>query len=180
MKNNWLSTLNERNRGNFNKLIISLPYVFKDKALLKCVIQRGQQPYDFSHLEVVGDALLGAIIKTEIASHHPDWDSGKITSYSQKFLKNTGDSVDDKSVLMSIASNVGLADYFIETGVRLFKGKWGLAHTLSSAVEALIAAVYYDNRQSLEATRRFIIKVMKPFELTPQPGPQPRERSFSV
>lgn len=150
--------------NKFLQLQQAIPYSFNNINYLKCAVVLSDTPVSFSHLECIGDSLLTAIVKTTLAINHPDWQAGNITEESKTYLRNLPCVGEDASILMKIAEGIGLKAYF---GMcKIYKGRMGLAHTLSSAVEAVIGAVFYDSNNDLKAVENFVLALFAPYGLT--------------
>ena len=132
---------------NFDPLCQQIGYFFKDPQLLtqacthKSFIneQALKGLKDNERLEFLGDAVLDLVMSDLLMERFPELPEGGLTKLRAGLVND--------SVLSEIAQAIDLGHYlFVGRGEELTGGRQKKS-ILSSALEALIAAVYLDSRQ---------------------------------
>ncbi|HCP24831.1 MAG: ribonuclease III [SAR202 cluster bacterium] len=148
------------NRASFKALESLLGFSFKDPSLLRLALvhssycnENDLDPTEsYERLEFLGDAVLELAISTELYRRFPQSDEGKLTKTRSSLVR--------KETLADVARRINLADFLIVgRGVETTEGH-RQDSVLSSAFEALVAAIYID--QGNEFTRQFVLQLMDP------------------
>jgi ribonuclease-3 len=87
-------------------------------------------------LEYLGDAILGAIISTELYRNFPHLNEGQLSRLRSSLVK--------KDSLAQVSRELGLGDYLLLGSGELRSGGQSRDSILADALEALLAAVYLD------------------------------------
>jgi ribonuclease-3 len=132
---------------NLNPLLRTISYSFKDLALLKqALTHRSHADSDNERLEFLGDSILNFIITEELFKRFPRLNEGELSRYRASLVK--------EETLAIIAQNLNLGDYLQLGGGELKSGGFRRPSILADALEALIAALYFDS--GIEQCRIFI------------------------
>lgn len=94
-------------------------------------------------LEFLGDAILGAVIASELYQMYPEKDEGALTKMRARIV--------NRNLLNQVGSKLNL-EQLIQSQAQLDLSQ---THVVGDAVEALIGAVYID--QGFACARRFIL-----------------------
>ncbi|HIE09459.1 MAG TPA: ribonuclease III [Armatimonadetes bacterium] len=133
---------------------------FKDKALLNEALahrsyteEHNLPPYrGGERLAFLGDALLTFIVNRMLFQRFPEADEGTLTRYRSVLVS--------KNVLSEAASRLSLPQYLlVSKGMERSKGRKS-QHVLSTAFEALVAAVYLD--RGLREAEGFVRRCLEP------------------
>ena len=150
-----------RDRATLSVLEATLGHTFRDIELLDNALNRtyrnrdGSGKPDFEHMEVVGDSLIGAFVKSQLSRLHPDWTPGQFQEVSIKFLRNADEEAPHGSSLYRIAKFLTIENLILlNPGEDLSRfgarGKSAGAkkktreHKLVDHVEAIIGAIHID------------------------------------
>jgi ribonuclease-3 len=87
-------------------------------------------------LEYLGDAILGAIISTELYRNFPHLNEGQLSRLRSSLVK--------KDSLAKVSRELGLGNYLLLGSGELRSGGQSRDSILADALEALLAAVYLD------------------------------------
>ena len=120
--------------------------VYKMAFIHKSVQRKGPAGDVISNerLEFLGDAILGAVIASELYKLFPEKDEGALTKMRARIV--------NRSLLNQVGSKLNL-EQFIQSQAQLDLAQ---THVVGDAVEALIGAVYID--QGFACARQFILK----------------------
>lgn len=144
--------------ANLNELQNKLGITFKDSSLLEHALVHSSysnENPDFilssnERLEFLGDAVLGFVVAEKLYQDFPDYPEGKMTKLRAALVR--------RETLTRIARGLSLGEYlYLGKGEETSGGRNKPAN-LSAALEAVIAAVYFD--QGTEKTRDFILKLI--------------------
>jgi ribonuclease-3 len=145
---------------NFSKLEEIIGVHFEQKNLLKqAVVHRSylnENPnFELHHnerLEFLGDAVLEIIVTEFLFNNYPDTPEGDLTNWRASLVNS--------KMLSEIANEIGLDDYlYLSKGEAKDKNSKARQYILANAVEALIGAIYLDQKIKVagEFVKRFII-----------------------
>jgi ribonuclease-3 len=120
--------------------------VYKMAFIHKSAQQKGASGEVISNerLEFLGDAILGAVIASELYQMYPEKDEGALTKMRARIV--------NRNLLNQVGSKLNL-EQLIQSQAQLDLSQ---THVVGDAVEALIGAVYID--QGFACARRFILK----------------------
>ena len=133
---------------------------FRDKALLNEALahrsytdELNLPPYRGSErLAFLGDALLAFVVNGMLFQRFPEADEGDLTRYRSVLVS--------KNVLSEAAGRLSLPKYLlVGKGMERGRGRES-PHVLSTAFEALVAAIYLD--RGLKAAEGFIKRCLEP------------------
>lgn len=150
-----------RDRVMLSVLESTLGYTFRDIELLDNALNRtyrnrdGSGKPDFEHMEVVGDSLIGAFVKSQLSRLHPDWTPGQFQEVSIKFLRNADEEAPHGSSLYRIAKFLMIENLILlnpgedlsrfgARGKSAGTKKKTREHKLVDHVEAIIGAIHID------------------------------------
>lgn len=128
---------------------------FKDINLLKqAVVHRSylnEHPkFGLNHnerLEFLGDAVLEIIVTEHLFRYYPDIPEGDLTNWRASLV--------NAKMLALVAEEIGLENYlFLSKGEAKDKNSKARQYILANAVEALIGAIYLD--QKVKVARKFV------------------------
>jgi len=103
-------------------------------------------------LEFLGDAVLGFVVAEKLYEDHPDYPEGKMTKLRAALVR--------RETLARIARRICLREHLsLGKGEEMSGGRNKPAN-LAAALEAVIAAVYFD--QGMEGVRDFIFRMIEP------------------
>lgn len=152
------------NAKEFAKLEQTIGVRFKDLNLLKqSVVHRSyinEHPdFGLNHnerLEFLGDAVLEIIVTEHLYKNFPDTPEGDLTNWRASLV--------NAKMLAEIANEIGLEDYLcLSKGEAKDKNSKARQYILANAVEALIGAIYLD--QKIEAAKKFVmVKIVSKLE----------------
>jgi len=133
----------------------AMGYTFKDKALLKQALTHKTFAYesashdakDNQRFEFLGDSVLGLVTAEWLHNQYPDFSEGEMTR-RRALLVN-------RNNLAARARDIELSKYFFLGKGEEKTGGRDNSSNLASALEAVIAAVYFDG--GLEKAAEFII-----------------------
>ena len=128
-----------------------LGFVFKDQALLNQALVHSSYVNENTarvtgsneRLEFLGDAVLGLIIAAKLYHDFPQYDEGQMTQIRAALVR--------EETLTRIARTIKLGDLLVLGKGEAATGGREKPANLSSALEALIAAVYLDGGVSVAA-----------------------------
>jgi ribonuclease-3 len=132
--------------------------VFQDATLLQQALVHSSflnENKDFTvpdneRLEFLGDAVLGLVIAEVLHQHFPQCTEGELTRLRSELVR--------QETLTKVARSLHLGDYlYLGKGEDLSGGR-KRPRILSSALEAVIGALYLD--QGLESTKEVIIRLL--------------------
>ena len=144
---------------DFPRLMEDIGYTFRDFTYLERALTHSSFTYEMrskgiraesnERLEFLGDAVLGLIISEELYGKYGSEDEGRLTRIRQSLVC--------ESMLAKIARKISLGDY-----LNVGKGEESSNirdrdKVLADALEALIAAVYLDSKDSDAAAPRKVI-----------------------
>ena len=110
--------------------------------------KHGEGPIDNEQLEFLGDAILGFLVSAELIARHPREPEGRLSKWKAHLVS--------ASHLHKVALQFKLGDYlFLGRGEELSGGREKKA-LLANALEALIAAMYWDG--GIEPVRDFVVQ----------------------
>jgi ribonuclease III len=144
------------NTKEFAKLEQTIGVHFKDLTLLKqSVVHRSyinEHPdFGLNHnerLEFLGDAVLEIIVTEYLYKHFPSTPEGDLTNWRASLV--------NAKMLAEIAHEIKLEDYLcLSKGEAKDKNSKARQYILANAVEALIGAIYLD--QKLEIAKKFVM-----------------------
>ena len=134
-----------------DKAEAAVGYHFKDRSILSTALTHASladsRLESNERLEFLGDAILSAIVCTELFEKYPDLLEGELTKIKS--------SVVSRRTCATAAKNLGLCDLlFLGKGM---SGRGQVPSSLSAAVfESIIAAIYLDSSE-MAAARDFIL-----------------------
>lgn len=145
---------------NFSKLEEVIGVSFAQKDFLKqAVVHRSylnENPnFELHHnerLEFLGDAVLEIIVTEFLFNNYPDTPEGDLTNWRASLVNS--------KMLSEIANEIGLDDYlYLSKGEAKDKNSKARQYILANAVEALIGAIYLDQKIKVagDFVKRFII-----------------------
>lgn len=121
---------------------------FKDEGLLRqALTHRSAGRPNNERLEFFGDALLDLVVSEALLERLPRADEGTLTRLRASVVR--------ESALAAVARRLGLGDRLILGGGELKSGGYRRDSILADALEAVIAAVYFD--QGFDETRRRVM-----------------------
>ncbi len=118
-----------------------LAYKFKDPALLlKALTHKSyDQINNYEKLEFFGDCLLNLTVSSLIIKKFPDLNEGNYTDIRQNIINNK--RLTEIGKVISLERYLRVSDYVRENALNSSK------HLISDALEAILAAIYYDSNQ---------------------------------
>jgi ribonuclease III len=140
---------------DFAKFEAIIDIKFKDINLLKqAVVHRSylnEHPkFGLDHnerLEFLGDAVLEIIVTEHLFSCYPETPEGELTNWRASLV--------NAKMLAQIAQEIALENYlYLSKGENKDKNSKARQYILANAVEAVIGAIYLD--QKMKAARKFI------------------------
>ncbi|OGF28101.1 ribonuclease III [Candidatus Falkowbacteria bacterium RIFOXYB2_FULL_47_14] len=140
---------------DFSRLEKTIGIEFKNIDLLKqAVVHRSylnEHPqfelYHNERLEFLGDAVLEIVVTEYLFKNYPDTPEGELTNWRASLVNS--------KMLSIIAQEIGLEDYlYLSRGESKDSNSKARQYILANAVEALIGAVYLD--QKIAAAKKFI------------------------
>lgn len=140
---------------DFSKLEDVIGITFKQKDLLKqAVVHRSylnENPeFGLHHnerLEFLGDAVLEIIVTEFLFKNYPETPEGDLTNWRASLVNS--------KMLAMIASEVGLEEFlYLSKGESKDKNSKARQYILANAVEALIGAIYLD--QKIKVADKFV------------------------
>lgn len=145
---------------DFSKLEAVIGVSFKKKDLLKqSVVHRSylnENPeFGLHHnerLEFLGDAVLEIIVTEYLFKNYPDTPEGDLTNWRASLVNS--------KMLSDVASEIGLEEFlYLSKGEAKDKNSKARQYILANAVEALIGAIYLDQKIKIadEFVTKFII-----------------------
>lgn len=145
---------------DFSKLEAVIGVIFKKKDLLKqSVVHRSylnENPeFGLHHnerLEFLGDAVLEIIVTEYLFKNYPDTPEGDLTNWRASLVNS--------KMLSDVASEIGLEEFlYLSKGEAKDKNSKARQYILANAVEALIGAIYLDQKIKIadEFVTKFII-----------------------
>ena len=124
----------------------------------------------FQRLELIGDAVIGLVVKQILFEAHPSWGPGELTSESSKYINNKGP-------LCRVARNLGLDKMLIVGhGEELLHVEEN-TKVLSDALEALFGAIFIDNEDDYRAIKKLVLKHWQPLGLLQKKFPPTEEQN---
>ena len=121
---------------------------FHDEGLLRqALTHRSAGRPNNERLEFFGDALLDLVISESLLERHPRADEGALTRMRASVVR--------ESSLAGVARRLGLGNRLILGSGELKSGGYRRDSILADAVEAVIAAVYFD--QGFDEARRRVL-----------------------
>lgn len=118
-----------------------------DGALLeRALTHRSAGQANYERLEFLGDALVNAVVSTELYRHYPRAAEGDLTRLRAALIR--------ESSLAEIARSIDLSEHLLLGGGEMKSGGYRRDSILADTLEALIAAVYLD--QGWEACRSLV------------------------
>ncbi|MCX6796095.1 MAG: ribonuclease III [Candidatus Falkowbacteria bacterium] len=142
---------------DFSKLEKQIGVKFHDINLLKqSVVHRSylneHHRFELNHnerLEFLGDAVLEIVVTEHLFRNFPDTPEGDLTNWRASLV--------NANMLAEIAHDIHLEDYlFLSRGEAKDSSSKARQYILANAVEALIGAIYLD--QKINVARKFILK----------------------
>lgn len=152
--------MNETYSNDLAKLEARLGISFRHQHLLQqALVHRsflnenpGFQLSSNERLEFLGDAVLGLVVAQELFSSFPDMGEGELTRLRAMLVQ--------QGTLYRLAERLGLGEHlYLGQGEQRSGGR-NKPSNLSSALEAVIGAIYLD--QGLETVRPFVLGLMAP------------------
>lgn len=142
-------------RADLETLETALGRHFTDRKLLERALTHKSLVYeknlqsvldDNEQLEFLGDSILGFIISELLVSKHPEYPEGRLSKLKAHLVSS--------SHLYEVAQSLGIGDHLLlGRGEELSGGRLKRA-LLANAMEAIIAAIYFDG--GIDAARDFI------------------------
>ena len=155
-KNIYIHTM-----GSLTIFTDHLGYTFKDKNILIRALTHPSYPLrdadpslHYERLELLGDAILGFIMKDILFHKHPDYREGRL---SQKFALLTS-----KEYCYKVGKNLGVQEIMRISKGEEKNGGRALKANIANTVEAVLSAIYLDSK-SLDICRNVIEKHWAPF-----------------
>lgn len=135
---------------NLEKLINSLDYIFRDKALLQKAFTHLSSDLNESYerLEFLGDRVLGLIIAEQLYKIFPKEPEGDLAKRYVELVR--------RESLVKVASELKLNEYIILGKSEKTSGGQYKESLLADVTEALIGAIYLDGGH--DEAKAFIIK----------------------
>jgi ribonuclease-3 len=175
-----MSGMSEFPDETLDALQARLGLAFEDRSLLEQALTHGSYRPDAPsspsrssrRLEFLGDALLDGIVAAHLHLTHPDWSTARLTRAKAAAVSG--------STLARVAREVGLGDFLLLGKGEDDSGGRGRSPILAGALEALIAAVFLDNRDrrvphhDTIGTWQFVLRILAPAldSAAPQGGPR--------
>ncbi len=134
-----------------NKFTRTLDYAFGQEELAEVALthRSAGEPHN-ERLEFLGDALLGAIVATELYYRFPAADEGQLTRMRASLV--------NKDSLATLAREIGIGHYIrLGEGERK-SGGWHRDSILANVLEAIIGAIYLDGGAT--ACESFVTRLM--------------------
>lgn len=139
------STPDDNMRGNLTALEKKLAYSFRDITFLKTALTHrsyvNEHPSanaaDNERYEFLGDAVLGFCVSDMIIRKYPDFSEGTLSKMRA--------AVVNEKPLAEIASRLGIGDCLLLGKGEEISGGRTKESLLANALEAVIAAVYFDS-----------------------------------
>jgi ribonuclease-3 len=124
-------------RGDLEQLCRKLEYTFKDKKLLSTALShRSVHGENNERLEFVGDSIVNFIIAEALYARFPKAKEGDLSRMRASLVRG--------ETLASLAQQFDLGDYLRLGSGELKSGGFRRESILADAIEAIIAAIYYD------------------------------------
>ncbi len=124
-------------RESVETLCRSIKYQFSDTELLQTALtHRSAGSQNNERLEYLGDAVLGAIIASELYSNFPQCDEGQLSRLRASLVK--------KESLAQVSKGLDLGQYLLLGSGELRSGGQSRDSILADALEAILGAVYLD------------------------------------
>ncbi len=124
--------------SSLDRLQKAFNYQFSDSSLLELALtHRSKGSKNNERLEFLGDAVLGAVIASELYRRFPKASEGELTRLRASLVK--GDS------LAKLGAGLNLGDYLRLGSGELKSGGFRRASILECSMEAIIGAVYLDS-----------------------------------
>ena len=141
-------------------------YHFSDESLLIEAFTHSTFSHEFQELktpsnerlEFLGDSILNLIVANEIFQRYPELSEGELSKIRGALV--------NESTLAKLARAIDLgSNLFLGRGEFKTHGEQK-ASLLANSLEALIAAVFIDSKESLSATSLVFSKIISLYELT--------------
>jgi ribonuclease-3 len=131
-----------------HKLCLSLNYRFKNNNLLELALTHPSYQQDnYERLEFLGDRVLGLIMADFLLQQFPDESEGSLSKRQATLVSS--------SALLTIAQNLQLSNFLkLGNGEKKTGGRYN-QNNLTSALEAVIAAIYLDS--DFYCTKKIVI-----------------------
>jgi len=134
----------------FDGLLRRLGHEPRDRGLFKCALtHRSAGRNNNERLEFLGDSILGFVIARELYERFPQADEGQLSRLRSSMVK--------KETLAEVARELNLGPHLTLGQGELRSGGHTRDSILADAVEAIIAAVYFDT--GFEAAEELILRL---------------------
>jgi ribonuclease-3 len=126
---------------DFVRLMQKIGYTFENKSYLKqALTHRSAHAKNNERFEFLGDAVLSAIISRALYFQYPLENEGQLSRLRANLVKG--------EMLADLATELNLGDFLILGPGELKSGGFRRASILADALEAMIAAVFFDGGYS--------------------------------
>ena len=148
----------------FKALEEKLGYVFKNQKLLELALihKSSNNISNNERLEFLGDTILDFDLTLYLFNNFPNLDEGNLTKIRSSAV--------DQSSLVALGKKINIGDFIFLSKSEDASGGRNKKSIIEDAVEALIAAIYFDG--GLENVNKFVSKYIYPNikELSQDPG----------
>lgn len=139
-------------QNKLDRLCRRLGYEFKTPAYLKqALTHRSASSANNERFEFLGDSILSAVISHALFEQFPEQNEGQLSRLRAHLVKG--------EMLAKIALELELGDYLVLGQGELKSGGFRRASTLADALEAVFAAVFFDN--GFAAAQQVILKLFQ-------------------
>ena len=157
--------MSTKDLNNFEK---NIGYYFKDQDHLKIALTHksyiDENPKFLTNqrYEFIGDTILDFDLSIFLFNSYPNLDEGSLTKIRSGAV--------DQNALVDLANKIEIGDYLFLSKAEDSTGGRKKSSILEDAVEALIAAIYFDG--GLEEVNKFVSKFIYPLidNLSKNPG----------